>query len=131
MATSPPWSNAPLLVWMSTMPAVRKPYCAGSEPVMSCMLLHEARIELQAEPGDAFGQQHVVDAVLQVRVLAADVQVAVRRRILGHARRAQEHLVEGRVGPLGQVEDLLLVHDERGRAQAGLDRFRGSRRARR
>ena len=36
--TSPPGAMTPLLVWMSTMPAVRKPYCAGSEPVMSCRL---------------------------------------------------------------------------------------------
>ena len=76
------------------MPAVRNPYWAGSDPVMSCMLFDEAGVELQAEARDALGQEHVVDAVLQVRMLAADVQVAVGRRILGDAGRAQEHLVE-------------------------------------
>ncbi len=29
----------PVLVWMSTTPAVWKPYCAGSAPVISDMLL--------------------------------------------------------------------------------------------
>ena len=54
-------------------------------------------------------------------MLAADVEVPVGRRVLGHPGGAQENLVERRVRPLRQVEDLLLVHDERGGAEAGDD----------
>ena len=74
--------------------------------------LDESRIELEPESGDAFGKEHVVDAVLEIGVFAAHVQVAVRRRVLGDARRAQENLAERRVDPPWQVEDLRLVHAE-------------------
>src|SRR5208282_1065920 len=81
--------------------------------------LHEARVELEAEPGDALGEKHVVDPVLEVRVLAAHVQVAVGCGVLGDARRAQEDLIERGVLALGKVENLRLIHDERGGPQAG------------
>ena len=69
--------------------------------------------------GDAFRQQHVVDAILQVRVLAAHVQVTVHRRILRHARRAQDDLVERRVGALRQGHDLFLGEGVGGRPRSG------------
>ncbi len=87
--------------------------------------LDEPRVELEAEARDALGQEDVVDAVLQVGVLAAHVEVAVRRGILRDPGGAQEHLAERGIGPLGNVEDLGLVHHERGGAQAGLDRGAG------
>ena len=52
------------------------------------------------------GQQHVVDAVLQVRVFAANVQVSVHCRILRDTRRAQDHLIERRVVALRLRFDL-------------------------
>ena len=45
---------------------------------MTWRLSTKARIEFLAEPGDALGQEHVVDAELQIRVLAPDVQLPVR-----------------------------------------------------
>jgi hypothetical protein len=37
--TASPGLVTPVLVWMSTTPAVWKPYCAGNAPVISDMLL--------------------------------------------------------------------------------------------
>jgi hypothetical protein len=39
IATEPPGSSAPLLVWMSKMPVVRRPNSAGSAPVSSVIEL--------------------------------------------------------------------------------------------
>ena len=55
-------------------------------------VLDEARIQFQAKPGDAFGQQHAVNAVLQIAVLAAHMQIPVLRRILRHAGKTGDDL---------------------------------------
>jgi len=59
------------------------------------------------KPEMPLGQQDVVDAVLQVGVFAAHVELA--EGILHHARRAQHHLVEGRVGALRFVANLVIA----------------------
>ena len=53
-----------------------------------------ARIEALAEAADRLGNDHAVDAVLQVGVVAAHVQAAVG--VLHHAWRLQQHLVDRR-----------------------------------
>ena len=83
--------------------------------------VHETRVELQAKPRDAFRQQHVVDAILQVGVLAAHMQITVHRRILRHARRTQDDLVKRRIGALRQGVYLFLAESMRRRAQVGND----------
>src|SRR4029077_7353090 len=62
-------------------------------------VIGETRFEFLAETRNAFRQEHVVDAVFQVGVLAADVQLP--ERILRHAGKAQDGLVERRVFALG------------------------------
>src|SRR5205823_12479808 len=42
---APPGTRLPVLVWMSMMPAVRKPYCAGNAPVISATELASRRSE--------------------------------------------------------------------------------------
>ena len=51
----------------------------------------DVRVEALAESGDAFGNDHAVDAVLQVGMIATYVQLAVG--ILHDARRLQQDLV--------------------------------------
>ena len=70
--------------------------------------IHETRIKLQSESRYAFRQQHVVDAILQIRVLAAHMQFAARRIVPRHARRAQDDLAHRRVAALRFGFDLLL-----------------------
>ena len=79
--------------------------------------VHEAGVEFLAEAGDALGQQHVVDAVLEVGVLAADVELAVG--VLGEAGRAQEGLVERGVRALGLIGDLVFGEAVGRRARLG------------
>ena len=100
----------------------------GAEPILGRQRpgdeLHaadEAGVEFQAESRDAFGQQHVVDAVLQVRMFPPDMQVAVGGRILGHSRRAQDDLVERRVGPERLEQNLRAADVEGGGAETGHD----------
>ena len=93
------------------MPAVRKPYCAGQRAGDQLDALDEARVQLQAKSGDAFGQQHVVNAVLQVGVLAAHMQIPVLRRILRHAGKTRDDLIDRRVVPLRHGLDCRLVLD--------------------
>ena len=62
-----------------------------------------ARIEDLPEALQAFRQLHAVDAVLQVPVFAADMDVA--EAVLHHARRLQQHLVERLVGAARQRLD--------------------------
>ena len=66
--------------------------------------IEKTRVKFLAETGDAFGDEHIVDAVLQIRVLAADVELA--EGILRDAGRSQEGLVEGRVFALRLRLDL-------------------------
>ena len=56
--------------------------------------LDKVRIQFQAKPGDAFGQQHPVNAILQIGVLAPHVQIPVFRRVLRHAREMGDDLVD-------------------------------------
>ena len=85
--------------------------------MISRQAIHEARVQFLAETGDAFGQQDVVDAVLDVRVFASQVQVAVGGGVLRHAGRPQQHLVERGVLALRQRGDLVLAHGVGGRPQ--------------
>src|ERR1043166_7050126 len=57
----------------------------------------KTRFEFLPETGNAFRQEHIIDAVLQVRVLAPDVKLA--ERVLRHARKSQNRLVEWSVSP--------------------------------
>ncbi len=50
-------------------------------------IVHETRVQFLAEAGDALGQKHVIDPILQISVLTPYVQLA--QRILCHARRPQ------------------------------------------
>ncbi len=85
--------------------------------------LDRARIETLAEAADRLGNDHAVDAVLQVRVVAAHVQAAVG--ILHHARRLQQHLVHRRGGAQRQLRDRLVV--DHVLAAAGIRRQRVAR----
>ena len=62
-----------------------------------------ARIEDLPEALQAFRQLHAVDAVLQIPVLAAHMDVT--EAVLHHARRLQQHLVERLVGAARQRLD--------------------------
>ena len=80
-------------------------------------VVYEAGAQFLAKSGNALRQQHVVDAVLDIGVLAPEVQVSVRRRVLYHARGPQQHLIECGVIPTRQGGDLRLVHRIDGRSQ--------------
>ncbi len=67
--------------------------------------LDGACIQRLAEARDRFGQQHAVDAVLQIGVVAAHVHAAVG--ILDHAGRLQQHLAERRGGAQRLLLDVL------------------------
>src|SRR5213075_3173372 len=58
-------------------------------------VVSETRLEFLTETGNAFRQQHVIDAVLQIRVLTADVKLP--ERILSGGRKTQHGLVKRRV----------------------------------
>ncbi|WP_293382355.1 hypothetical protein [Phenylobacterium sp.] len=79
----------------------------------------EARRQRLAEHLQALGQDDVVQAELDVAVVAADVQLA--EAVLRHARRLQDHLIELRIGAGRQVVDERLGHGIAGGAQRGLD----------
>ena len=83
------------------MPAVRRPYSAGSAPVISSTLPASRGFSAWLNTLKPLGQDHAVQPVLQAVVLAADVQLAVA--VLRHARRLQDHLVERRVLAAGRV----------------------------
>ena len=65
----------------------------------------EARIQKLAEGAEPVRQQNVVDALGDVGVLVAHMQVPARRRILGDARELQQCLVDRCVGSLRQRLD--------------------------
>ena len=69
--------------------------------------LDRACIQALAEAADGFGNDHAIDAVLQVGVIAAHMQAAVR--ILHHAGRLQQHLVHRRGRAERQLADRLLI----------------------
>ena len=76
----------------------------GQRPGDQRNAAQQPRVELLPKAGDALGNQHVIDPVLQVRVLAAHVELP--ERILRHAGRAQQRVVERRVVALGLRRDL-------------------------
>ena len=88
------------------MPAVRRPYSAGKRAGDQLDVAGEPRAQRLAEHAQALGQDDAVQAELQAVVLAADVQLA--ERILRHAGRLQDDLVERRVLPRRQGFDLRL-----------------------
>ncbi len=81
-------------------PAVRSPYCAGSAPVSSFPLPNRC-VQRLAEAGDGFGKEHAVDAVLQIGMIAAHVQLTIR--VLHHSGRLQHHLIQRRVFARGKL----------------------------
>ena len=104
---------------MSTTPAVWKPYCAGSAPVISVRLLANRSAMRLAEDRQPLGQLHAVQPVLHVGVLAAQVDLA--EAVLRHAGRLQQHLVKRRVFALRNVLQSLRREDVARRAEARLD----------
>ena len=72
-----------------------------------------------AEARQAVRQLHAVEPVLQVAVVAAHVDLA--ETVLHHARRAQQHLVQGRVLAQRHVLDEGLGEVVDGGAETGLD----------
>ena len=62
----------------------------------------DAGVDDLAERADAVRQHDAVDAVLEIGVFVADVQVAAGGGILRYARRLQQRLVERGVGTLRQ-----------------------------
>ena len=62
-------------------------------------VVEKARIEFLAKPGQSFGDQHVIDAILKIGMFAAHVELP--KGILRHARSAQQSLVERGIVSLG------------------------------
>src|SRR5208282_6488510 len=69
--------------------------------------LGEARTQYLAESRDSFRKLDPVDAILKIGMIAAHVNLP--ERILGHAGRLQQHLVELRISTLRQFLDGLLA----------------------
>ena len=109
----------PVLVWMSTTPAVWNPYCAGSAPVISDMLLAKRDFDRLAEHRQPLGQFDAVQPVLHVGVLAAQMDLA--EAVLRHAGRLEQHLVERGVGALRNVLQCLRREIIGRGAETGLD----------
>ena len=76
-------------------PGRAKPELRGQGAGHERNVIGETGLQFLAEAGDAFRQKHVVDAILQVGVLTADVKLA--ERILRHTGKAQDGLIEWRV----------------------------------
>jgi hypothetical protein len=60
-----------------------------------------------AEKADAFGQDHAIDAVLHIGVVVTDMDLP--EKILRHAWRLQQRLIERRILPAGLPRDCLLA----------------------
>ena len=101
------------------IPAVRKPYCAGSAPVISDTELASRVCKRLAEDVDPLGQDDAVEAELQIGVVAADMQLA--ERILGDARRLQQQSVERLIVALRLRFDRLPAEIVDAGAEARLD----------
>ena len=86
---------------------------------------HEMRVEFQPEAADPLGQEDVVDAVLEIPVLAADVEIAIGGRVLAHSRSLEDDLAERGVRPERLELDLGAADAEGGGAEAGDDRLAG------
>jgi hypothetical protein len=88
--------------------------CAGEQAEAP----DDAGVEDLPECADAVGKHDAVDAILQIGVLVADMQVAARGRILRDAGELQHHLVERGIAPLRQRLDGL-ARERVGRGSAG------------
>ncbi len=85
--------------------AVLRGQCAGQQRKAA----DDAGIEDLPESADAVGEHNAVDAVRQIGVLVAHMQLAAGRRVLGDAGHLQQHLVELCVGALRHCLDGLMV----------------------
>jgi len=86
----------PLLVVTSMMPAVRRPYSAGSAPVISSTLPAIRGLQRLAEDAEALREDDPVQPVLSPLCSPRMWQLN-RQDVLGDARRLQDHLVQRRV----------------------------------
>src|ERR1019366_2887180 len=84
-------------------------------------MIGEARVKLAAKAGDAFGYEHIVDAVLHVGVLVPDMEAPRTFRILTDTRKPKHQLAEWNIVPLGQILDFLPTYCINRRSQAGHD----------
>ena len=103
------------------MPAVRSPNWAGRVPVKSVTDWISSRVHLLAEAVEPFRQKHAVDAVLDVAVVAADVDFA--KFLLDHPGRLQQHLLKGSVLALAHHLNLIRVDRIRYGPQTGRNFF--------
>lgn len=71
-------------------------------------IAYNAGVENLAERTDAIGQHDAIDAVLNIGVFVADMQITARRGVLTHARCLQQHSVERGILALRQGFDGLL-----------------------
>ncbi|WP_409193021.1 hypothetical protein [Bradyrhizobium sp. RDM4] len=78
----------------------------------------DAGVENLPERADAVRKHDAIDAILQIGVLVADMQVAARGRVLGDAGELQQHLVQRGIAPLRQRLDRL-VRERVGRGTCG------------
>ena len=76
-------------------PGCAKPELRGQGAGHERNVIGETGLQFLAEAWDAFRQKHVVDTILQVGVLTADVKLT--ERILRYTGKAQDGLIEGSV----------------------------------
>ena len=112
-------SKMPDLVWISTMPPVSSPYSAGSAPSFCLTVSASLGSSVWPNTADTLGQDNAVDAVLQLVVLAADMELAVG--ILRHVGHLQNDRVEQRIVATGLTLNVLGGDGIGGSAQLGLN----------
>jgi hypothetical protein len=88
-----------------------------------CHIGDQACFEHLAETGNAVGKLDPVDAILQIRMLVADMQAAGRYRILGNTWGLQKDLIQWRIIALRQGLDRLPIHIEAVHPEVGKDVF--------
>jgi hypothetical protein len=86
-------------------PGVSKPEFGGESAVREADRFHEVRIDLLGEAVEALGEEDAVDPVLEVPMLAPNVDLP--EGVLHHARAAQQDLLKGGVVSLRQGVDLI------------------------
>jgi len=84
---------------------------------------YNAGVEDLAEGRDTVGELNAVDAILNIAVLVAHMQIAAGRRILRHAGSLQQHLVQTGIDALWQRFDRLMAQLECSGADRGKDRI--------
>ena len=102
-------------------PGGAQPVLRGQRAGQQRELFDQPRRQRLPEARQPLGQDGAVDAVLQVAVIAAHVQLA--RAVLHHAWQLQHDLVETLVSSAGQRGDRLVVERVAVCAQAGLNRI--------